>query len=237
VRSYGLFAAKVSGRCGLEIGGPSSVFSDGGLLPLYRAVQSLDNCVFAEQTHWGERQIAGHTFIYHPKKRPGANIIRDATSLSGMRDASYEFILASHVIEHIANPIKALVEWGRVLGAHGAVVAILPFYRSTFDHWRTPTTIEHMEMDYRNDTSENDLSHLEEILALHDLSRSPEVGSAQKFRERSLRNFENRCLHHHVFDEHNSRGLFERAGFFIHTVELVKPHHLVLLATKATGHV
>ena len=237
VRSDKLFISKVADRRGLEIGGPSAAFSDGGFLPLYRYVRSLDNCVFAEETFWGDRRTAGSAFNYCPGKAAGRNFIQDATDLGGIQSGTYDFVLASHVIEHIANPLKALREWIRILDQKGVIVAIFPHFRFTFDRRRTPTAIEHMESDYRNGTDEADLTHLEEVLALHDRSRGPQVGSAQQFRERSLRNFENRCLHHHVFQEQNSRELFRRAGLFVDAMELVKPHHLVLLASKVSDHV
>jgi hypothetical protein len=43
------------------------------------------------------------------------------------------------------------------------------------------------------------MTHLDEIIALHDLNLDPGAGDSAKFKARSLRNFENRCLHHHVF--------------------------------------
>jgi hypothetical protein len=84
--------------------------------------------------------------------------------------------------------------------------------------------------DYGLGTDETDTTHLQEIIALHDLSRDPAAGSAEQFRQRSLRNFENRCLHHHVFDQHNSRQLLEAAGLTVEILELAKPFHIVILA-------
>ena len=47
----------------------------------------------------------------------------------------------------------------------------------------------------------NDLTHLQEILELHDLNMDPGAGSFEEFKERSMNNVENRCLHQHVFDQ------------------------------------
>lgn len=41
-------------------------------------------------------------------------------------DKSQDFILSSHVFEHIPNPISALLEWQRVLKPGGYVVMIVP---------------------------------------------------------------------------------------------------------------
>jgi hypothetical protein len=71
---------------------------------------------------------------------------------------------------------------------------------------------------------------LPEILEKHDLMRDVAAGSIQNFQERSLNNFSNRCLHHHVFDENNSCELLSRAGFAVLAVELAVPFHICLLA-------
>jgi len=41
-------------------------------------------------------------------------------------DKSQDFVLSSHVFEHIPNPISALLEWQRVLKPGGYVVMIVP---------------------------------------------------------------------------------------------------------------
>ncbi len=224
------FRGEIENKFGLEIGGPSGVFGDAGVLPLYRLVAGLDNCVFAVETIWEGRRAEGHTFSYHPRNGNGFNFIREATDLHGIGDHRYDFVLSSHNLEHISNPVKALKEWIRVVKAGGVIIVLLPDYRRTFDHRRKPTPIEHMLEDYELGRDEQDLTHLEEILELHDLKLDPAAGSKANFRQRSLKNFENRCLHHHVFDESNSRELFEAVGLTVEVLELAKPHHIAILA-------
>ena len=112
----------------------------------------------------------------------------------------------------------------------GAIIVVLPDYHYTFDWKRQPTPVAHMIEDYEKGMDETDLSHLPEILERHDLSLDPGCHDPDVFRERSLRNLENRCLHHHVFDQSNSRGLLEAIGLTVSAQEVVKPHHIVLLA-------
>ena len=224
------FRARIEGKRGLEIGGPSAAFRDTGELPLYRHLASLDNCVFSAETIWEGRRAEGHTFFYYPRKDNGFNYIREATDLNGIADHYYDFVLSSHNLEHISNPIKALKEWRRVVKPGGIVIVLLPDYRRTFDHRRKPTPIEHMLQDYELGKDESDLTHLEEILELHDLSRDRAAGSKEQFRQRSLENLRNRCLHHHVFDECNSRELFEAVEFTVLRLEIAKPHHIAILA-------
>lgn len=229
VMSDRTFRNEVGNKVGLEIGGPSNIFGDTGELPIYRYMAGVDNCVFSFETVWEGRRTEGPTFYYHPGKKKGFNFIREATELRNILDNSYDFLISSHSLEHTSNPIKALKEWIRVTKPSGAMIIVLPDYRRTFDHRRKPTPIQHMIDDYEQGMDETDLTHLPEILRLHDLSLDPAAGTEENFQRRSQHNVENRCLHHHVFDEMNSRELLETAGISVMVQELVKPHHIVLL--------
>src|ERR1700722_1982865 len=230
VTSQSRFRAAVQDQFGLEIGGPSRVFGDEGELPLYRHVAGLDNCVFSGETIWEGARAEGTTFAYYPEKAAGFNFIREATDLAGLATHHYDFALSCHNLEHISNPIRALNEWIRVVKPGGAIVILLPDHRHTFDHRRKPTSLNHMLEDFESWRDETDLTHLDEVLACHDLSLDPGGLSSEDFRERSLRNYENRCLHHHVFDEFNSRGLVEAGGLTVEMLELTKPFHIAVLA-------
>jgi SAM-dependent methyltransferase len=229
-KSQQQFLDCVENKSGLEIGGPSGIFGDTGQLPLYRQIAGLDNCVFSANTIWEGERAEGRTYSYHPSKPSGFHYIREATDLVGIEDHQYDFVLSSHNLEHIANPVKALKEWMRVVKHGGVLIVVLPDFRRTFDHRRRLTPVAHMLKDYELGTDEQDLTHLEEILERHDLSRDPAAGSKDQFRDRSLRNFQNRCLHHHVFDKTNSRALFEASGLVVERVEARRPVHIAILA-------
>lgn len=229
LKSFSSYTPYVAGKRGLEIGGPSAIFRE-AILPLYDQIGQLDNCDFARETAWANHK---DSFVFHPDKVPGSTLFCDGSELAIVPDQTYDVLFSSHNLEHFANPVKALREWRRVLKDTGALVLVLPDYRQTFDHHRTPTPVDHMFEDYENRVGEDDMTHLAEILEKHDLRLDPAAGTKEEFHRRSLNNFENRCFHHHVFDENNSRELLVRAGFEVAAVELAYPFHICLLARVA----
>jgi SAM-dependent methyltransferase len=222
-----VYLHEVSEKAGLEIGGPSIPFRPGNVLPLYPSIGSLDNCDFSSSTTWAQH---GTDYLYDPGKPAGRSYFCEGSNLEQIADQSYDFVLSAHNLEHFANPVKALLEWKRVLRPGGALVLILPFYRNTFDHRRSPTPVAAMMDDFQRDVGEDDLSHVPEILEKHDLARDPGAGTLDEFRQRCMDNFQNRCIHHHVFDRRNSRELLEAVGFEVLSIDRGYPFHLCLLA-------
>ena len=90
--------------------------------------------------------------------------------------------------------------------------------------------MEHLIDDFKAGITEDYLTHLPEILALHDLVRDPEAGTFTAFKARSMRNLENRCLHHHVFNVQLAVDIVKHVGMKILSVEEVNPNHMLLLA-------
>lgn len=188
---------------GVEIGGPSDIFQ-----AVYDSDCLCDGVNYNMETVWGNNS----TSIYRWNgKRLGTQIIADATNLELINDETYDFVLSSNNLEHIANPMKAISEFLRVLKGGKLIVILVPCKQYTFDHRREDTTFEHILKDYVNGIRENDLTHLEEILEKHDLSLDKPAGTKENFAERSRNNFKNRCLHHHVF---SNRLLKDIADYF-----------------------
>lgn len=218
----------VDGRSGIEVGGPSAVFRT--ILPVYEYVRALDGVNFATDTIWEGQISEGAEFAYFPGKT-GRQFIAEATDLSAI-DAQYDFLLSSNCLEHVANPIKALQEWRRLIRPGGGFVLVLPNKASNFDHRRPVTTLDHLLADFSEDVGEDDMTHLEEILALHDLSMDPPAGTLSQFRERSLDNLHNRTLHHHVFDEQLIDALLRHLDFDVVDISTTRSDFFAL-ATKA----
>lgn len=191
----GLFSQKV----GIEIGGPSLFFSSKGFLPIYDVAQKVDGCNFSSETVWEGSITQGNNYAYATGKT-GYQFICDGVDVPVIPVNTYDFVLSCNNLEHIANPLKAISNWLKLLKEQGSIVLVLPKKESNFDHKRPITKIEHLLNDYNKNIAEDDLTHLPEILQLHDLRLDPLAGGFKNFKKRSEDNFSNRCLHHHVFD-------------------------------------
>jgi SAM-dependent methyltransferase len=217
---------------GLEIGGPSKVFAAGGYWPAYECALRVDNVNFRDTTEWHGTIRGGEQFLFNARKAPGLQLIREAGDLRGITDHSYDFILSSHMLEHAANPIGVLREWLRVLRPGGVVQLVLPHKDGTFDHRRPVTKLEHLEEDFAVSQPENDRTHFDEILHLHDLSRDISQVSADSFRAWILDNANNRGAHHHVFDAMLAARLADAVGLEVLAVEPRRPYDIFVTARK-----
>jgi len=62
-----------------------------------------------------------------------------------LADNSVDFVLTSHVIEHLWNPIEALREWWRVVRPGGFCFTIIPHPDRTFDRGKPITTLAELQ--------------------------------------------------------------------------------------------
>jgi hypothetical protein len=223
-----IYIKSLKNLSGLEIGGPSWAWMT--ILPIYHSIKKLDNIVTPSsekkiisddnehQSRYKTGQIinvtSGWETAIEGKNRfnwflfkKGDIYFEDATALNKIDDNKYDFVICSNVLEHIANPLKALHEFKRVIKKNGFIVILVPYYKHTFDFKRSVTTIEHIRQDYTNDIGEDDLTHLSEVIELTDESNiyqnaQPNPNFNKKEFEKYCRNnFHNRGMHHHVFDE------------------------------------
>lgn len=179
------------GKVGFEIGGPSHHTGP----EVYKHAKQLDNVIFSNTTVWSNHDSV---YNYSPGKT-GKVIINDAVNIDSVQSCAYDFCFSSHSLEHIANPLLAVSEWLRLTKKDGHLILILPERSMTFDHKRNVSKFQTLLKQFIDDVGEDDLSTLPEILEKHDLAMDPPAGTFEQFKARSLRNFENRCLHHYVY--------------------------------------
>jgi SAM-dependent methyltransferase len=227
-----LCARLVQGRACLEIGGPSALFRRDGPLPIYPLAASVDNCTFAERTVWEGEVRQGRTFVYDESAPPGRQFIAEATDLGRIADESYEAVLASHVIEHVANPLRALAEWSRVLREEGTLVLVVPHRETTFDHRRPLTPIAHLVDDFERGVGEDDPTHIAEFVELLDLDRDPERRRRDELAALAADFVANRFVHHHVFDSRLVVEMLDRASFQLLALATALPFHIVAIARR-----
>lgn len=219
-------------RVGLEIGGPSRLWATGHFLPIYSVCEHVDGLNFSDKTFW-EGRIQTGRYRCEGAHGKGRQFIADAVDLSNFSDSIYGFILACHVLEHIANPIKALQSWQRVLKKNGHLVLAVPHRDGHLPLSRPGTQLDHLIEDFESHTSECDLTHVDELVeARTDLLNQK---SRDEYRALSMQNINHRMMHHHSFEPKLVVSLINHVGLQIRAVNLLPPYHIVCLAEKLTG--
>ena len=94
---------------------------------------------------------------------PHLNLNVNIDRLNPIEGASFDAVVASHVIEHLANPLRALQEFHRVLRPGGRLVLIVPDRTRTFDHVRQPTTLRHLLDEHARNVAEVSEEHIREF--------------------------------------------------------------------------
>jgi SAM-dependent methyltransferase len=228
IHSFKKYQPYCSNKIGLEIGGPSKIFEVNCPLPFYEFAALVDGCNFSTKTVWEGTLEQGNNYLYQQNKPKGKQFICEGNNLKEVPNNAYDFLLSSHSLEHFANPLKAIEEWKRVLKKDGLLVIIVPHPTYTFDNKRQITAFEHLLNDYKNNTGEDDLTHVEEVVEMHDYTMTPDIVNKETFRLRSLDNFNNRCLHHHVFSVNLLKQIFEYFEIEFLEYDFEKPFHLIV---------
>ena len=128
------------------------------------------------------------------------DLLSDFHNIGELPDNSYDWVISSHVIEHLENPIKALLGSHKVLKTEGYIYSVLPLYTQTFDKNREVTSLQHLIDDYESNKVGADWVHIDEFIRNYDCESDLVFkGDRQKW----LDNFKlkpERHTHYHVFD-------------------------------------
>lgn len=96
-------------------------------------------------------------------------------------DGTLDYLCSSHVLEHLVNPVIALLEWHRVLRGGGFLYLVVPDKRYTFDEPRPLTPPEHIIADFRNATTKVEPAHVAEFIYQTDWNRlRPDIKPEQR---------------------------------------------------------
>jgi predicted SAM-dependent methyltransferase len=111
-------------------------------------------------------------------------------------DASLDFIFASHVLEHLVNPLGHLEHWMKKLKPGGKVIGILPHCENSGDYQRLPSMLPTIALEYQRKETQPNLNHYRAIFG-----KDAEVEMAA-----------GRTLHVHFYNEKNLQDFFSYAA-------------------------
>jgi SAM-dependent methyltransferase len=111
----------------------------------------------------------------------------DRDGLHAFADAAVDFVVASHVLEHVADPLELLGEIHRVLRVGGTAILLLPDRRATFDAGRPPTSLDHLVAEHGAGVTEVSDEHIVEFVqCVGGQSERPSPDEIEQHRRRSI---------------------------------------------------
>lgn len=90
------------------------------------------------------------------------DIVDDGETLSSLGDASLDFVIANHFIEHTQSPLTTLGNHLRVLRPGGVLYLAVPDKRHTFDLNRDVTPLDHVLRDRKEGPEWSRATHFQE---------------------------------------------------------------------------
>jgi predicted SAM-dependent methyltransferase len=142
-----LLARHLRGR-GIEIGALWRKFPAPARARVYYVDRISDNAL---QQHYSE--------VSEPIIIP--DVVADAVELP-FAPGSLDFIIASHVLEHLPFPLAALRHWHDALRRGGVLLLKIPDMRYTFDHKRERTALGHLIAEDANPAAFDKREHFAE---------------------------------------------------------------------------
>jgi SAM-dependent methyltransferase len=152
----------------------------------------------------------------------------DGLRLDFLPDASQDFVIANHVLEHAPDPLGALLSWARVLRPGGVLFVTVPHVDHSFDRGRPVTDLAHLIEDHRLAAAgeidalwRRSRVHYEEWVRISDVNAGapsrprPDDEAAARAAARLLDAREE--IHFHTFTEASYRDLL---GHFASTARL-----------------
>lgn len=161
------------------------------------------------------------------------DILADARFLPFQSD-SLDYLCSSHLLEHLPNPVAAILEWHRVLKPGGYLYLVVPDRNFTFDMTRKTTSVDHIICDFFDGVEQADESHISDFIYNSDWERlnpatSPELVPLERDRMMQAYLLELKAgwhvdIHYHTFTPASLHAIFMEcclAGGFMACFDLL----------------
>jgi|688.fasta_scaffold509484_1 predicted SAM-dependent methyltransferase len=120
----------------------------------------------------------------------------DKDFLNQFDSASLDFVIASHLLEHIAQPFLLISDAYRILKPGGILLLAIPDLRNTFDFQRKSLGVNHFIKDIEDKITINEFSHFSDY-ASNVLKINPTMMSPEKIQKIIIESY-----HVHAFVDH-----------------------------------
>jgi predicted SAM-dependent methyltransferase len=131
-------------------------------------IGALDRPLFlplAAKAYYLDRLLPAELYQHYPElshRHFFVSMVGDGETLDCIRNASLDFLIANHVIEHTQDPIGTLKTFLRKLKPGGIIFMAVPDMRRTFDQHRTETSWEHLAADHAHGPANSRRAHYRE---------------------------------------------------------------------------
>ena len=133
------------------------------------------------------------------------DVVADANDLP-VAPSSLDFIIVSHLLEHLPFPLKALRSWYYSLRRGGVLLLRVPDKRFTFDVHRKRTPLEHLIEEYENPERFDNDAHYADWVA-HVVGHKPNDPQFDQQMKILLR--QHYSIHYHVWTDEDVGQMVE----------------------------
>jgi predicted SAM-dependent methyltransferase len=154
------------------------------------------------------------------------HIVDNGEHLSSISDASQDFVIANHFIEHCQDPIGTMKHFFRVLKPQGVLYGALPDKRYTFDQKRAVTEAQHLWDDHLRGPALSRRAHFEDyVQGVHaDVSEEEKKRLVEDYLAR------NYSIHYHVWTQKEIIELLLMLRSVIgYEIELIQKHDIEVI--------
>lgn len=131
---------------------------------------------------------------------------------------AFDFVVNSHVLEHVFNPGRQIQEWLRIIRPGGVLYMIVPDKNYCFDRRRSVTTVEHLMEEFFDDTKRISLEHYRDFI----VNTNGEDGSFRDITESFILNCyqAQSSIHVHTFTPVSLRAFIDELIVHLNAVPI-----------------